>query len=137
MPITIMAKELVPIVLSCSIWGKQKKVQFFCDNLGLIDSIWKGTSKYVIVMHLLRCLWFFTTQYNIHITVTHLPGVQNTDADLLSRNKLQQFFILHPTASHLPTPIPLCLAQIVSPRQLDWISLHFLKYFKQVIQSSR
>ena len=139
-PITIMAKELVPIILSCSIWGRllnRKKVQFFCDNLGLVDSIWKGASKDNIVMHLLICLWFFTAHYDIHITITHLRGVQNTAADLLSRNKLQQFFILHPTASRLPTPIPLCLAQIISPRQLDWTSSHFLRYFKQVIQFSR
>ena len=112
-PITIMAKELVPIILSCSVWGKllkQKKVQFFCDNLGLVESIRKGASKGTIVMHLLRCLWFFTAHYSIHITATHLPGAQNTEADLLSWNKLQQFFISHPTASRLPTPIPLCLA---------------------------
>ena len=90
-PITIMAKELVPIVLSCSILGKplkQKNVQFFCDNLGLVESIQKGVSKDAVVMHLLRCLWFFTALYSIHITATHLPGVQNTEADLLSRNKL-------------------------------------------------
>ena len=139
-PITIMAKELVSIVLSCSVWGRllnRKKVQFFCDNLRLVDSIRKGASKDNIVMHLLRCLWFFTAHYDIHITVTHLPGVQNTAANLLSRNKLQKFFILHPTASCLPTPIPLCLARIISPRQLDWTSSHFLRYFKQVIQFSR
>ena len=139
-PITIMAKELVPIILSCSVWGRllnRKKVQFFCDNLGLVDSIRKSASKDHIVMHLLRCLCFFTAHYDIHITITHLPGVQNTAADLLSRNKLQQFFILHPIASRLPTPIPLCLARIISPRQLDWTSSHFLRYFKQVIQFSR
>ena len=132
-----MAKELVPIILSCSVWGKllkQKKVQFFCNNLGLVESIWKGASKDTIVMHLLRCLWFFTAHYSIHITATHLPGAQNTEADLLSRNKLQQFFISHPTASRLPTPIPLCLARIVSPTKLDWTFPRFLRYFKQVIQ---
>ena len=136
-PITIMAKELVPIIFSCSVWGRllsRKRVQFFCDNLGLVKSIQKGASKDNIVMHLLRCLWFFTAHHDIHITACHLPGVQNMAADLLSRNKLQQFLISQPTASHSPTPIPPCLARVVSPRQLDWTSSQFLRHFRQVIQ---
>jgi len=47
-PITIMAKELVPIILSCVVWGRRlnrKKVHFFCDNLSLVDSIKKVHPK--------------------------------------------------------------------------------------------
>ena len=135
-PITIMAKELVPIVLSCSVWGSslnKKRVRFLCDNRGVVESIQKGASKDKLVMHLLRCLWFFTAYHDICITASHLPGMQNRAADLLSRNKLQQFLASNPTASHLPTPIPLSLARLMSPRQLDWTSSRFLRYFKQLI----
>ena len=44
----IMAKELVPIVLSCAVWGPlilQKKLEFRCDNHSLVDAINKGSSK--------------------------------------------------------------------------------------------
>ena len=59
----IMAKELVPIVLSCAVWGPpilRKKLEFRCDNHSLVDAINKGSSKEPMVMHLLRCLWFFS-----------------------------------------------------------------------------
>ena len=118
--------------------SQKKNCAFFClsslPQTKQLESIRKGASKDTVFMHLLRYLWFFTAHYSIHITATHLPGAQNTEANLMSRNKLQQFFISHPTASHLPTPIPFCLAQIVSPTKLDWTSPHSLSYFKQIIQ---
>ena len=44
----IMAKELLPIVLSCAVWGvllSGSNVQFKCDNTGVVESINKGSSK--------------------------------------------------------------------------------------------
>ena len=64
----IMAKELVPIVLSCAIWGPllpTKSIKFKCDNSSLVDAINKGSSKEPMVMHLLRCLWFFAALFEI------------------------------------------------------------------------
>ena len=43
-----MAKELVPIVLSCAVWDPLlpgKSIEFKCDNKGLVDAINKGSSK--------------------------------------------------------------------------------------------
>ena len=57
----IVAKELVPVVLSCAIWGPllpRKILEFKCDNQGLVDAINKGSLKEMMVMHLLRCLVF-------------------------------------------------------------------------------
>ena len=42
---TIMAKELVPIVLSCVVWGREmvwKVVLFQCDNIGVVAAVKKG-----------------------------------------------------------------------------------------------
>ena len=33
---------------------------FQCDNHGLVQTINKGSSRDLMVKHLLRCLWFFT-----------------------------------------------------------------------------
>ena len=41
-PISIMARELVPIVLSCAVWGPRmahKSVCFQCDNTGVVAAI--------------------------------------------------------------------------------------------------
>ena len=43
--VSIMAKELVPIVISCAIWCcilARKRTQFQCDNMSLVTTINKG-----------------------------------------------------------------------------------------------
>ena len=70
-PITITAKELVAIIFSCSVWGRflnRKRVQLFCDNLGLVEPIRKGASKDNIMMHFLRCLGFCFSQPTMTFT---------------------------------------------------------------------
>ena len=70
----IMAKELVPIVLSCAVWGPlilDKKLVFRCDNNSLVGAINKGSSKEPMVMHLLRCLWLFSAFFEIKSTAFH------------------------------------------------------------------
>ena len=62
LPIPIMAKVMVPIVLSCAVWGRQlsyKTVLFQCDNTGIVAAVKKGTAREDLVMHLLRSLCFF------------------------------------------------------------------------------
>ena len=44
----IMSKELIPILLSCTVWDSMlsnKHVYFHCDNLSLVNSLDKGSSK--------------------------------------------------------------------------------------------
>ena len=120
--INIMAKELVPIIISCTVWGpllKQRSTKFHCDNQGLVAVINKGSSKDAVVMHLLRCLWFFTTVFDIHITATHIAGKLNNAADMLSRNQAVKFLKAHPHMLISSTPLPLSLLYLVSPQMLD------------------
>jgi len=73
----IMAKELVPIVLSCAVWGSLlsgTRVEFKCDNRSVVNSINKGSSKEPIVMHLLQCLWFFLAYFDIRVTASIFQG---------------------------------------------------------------
>ena len=112
-----MAKKLIPIVLSCAIWGKPlswQRVLFECDNQSVVAAIQKGSSKGTSVMHLLRCLWFFVAYYDIDITVTHIPGITNISADHLSRNNLSLFFSQNPQAQQCPEPLQLSLLQIIA-----------------------
>ena len=60
--ISILAKELVLIVLSCAVWGPQlagHAVLFRCNDSSVVISIIKGTAKESNVMHFLRYLGIF------------------------------------------------------------------------------
>ena len=86
--VSIMAKELVPILLSCIVWGPilaKHRALFQCDNLSLVAAIHKGSPKDKVVMHLLRCLWFFITYFDNELNVEHIVEAINCTADQLSR----------------------------------------------------
>ena len=54
-----MAKDLVPIVLSCIAWDPQlaqQSVLILCDNLSLVNAITTGSTKDLLVMQLQHCL---------------------------------------------------------------------------------
>ena len=126
------------IVLSYAVWDKllsKQRLKFRCDNHSLVDAITKGSSKEEMVMHLLRNLWFFTAVFDIEITASHIPGVQNTAADLLSRNQLERFLVMNPLASKKPTPIGPLLAVLISPTQPDWTSASFQHNVLEVFQT--
>ena len=60
--INIMVKELVPIILSCAVWGKQlagNRVLFECDNSSVVAAVNRQSTKAPESMRLLRYLWFF------------------------------------------------------------------------------
>ena len=85
--IEIMAKELVPIIFACIVWGpclSKHHVNFKCDNANLVIAINKGLSRDKFVMHLLHSLWFFVAYFDIYVTASHLPGLINITADHLS-----------------------------------------------------
>ena len=108
-PMNIMAKELAPIVISCSVWGSQLakySVLFECNNSSVVAALSNETAKDNAVMHLLRVLWFFIAYYDIELIPKHILGVSNRTADHLSRKNMQYFFSLNPQASAVSTPIP-------------------------------
>ena len=133
----IMAKELVSIVLSYAVWGPLilgKKLEFRCDNNSLVDAINKGLSKELMVMHLLQCLWFLSAFFEVKLTASHIPGVANTAADMLSRNRATEFLSSHPQMS---TPVPTPLHKLVSPQRCDWTSPPFCITLSTPSQCSR
>ena len=109
-PIGIMAKELVPIVISCAVWGSSfahKTVLFLCDNISVVTVVAKGYySRDKTVLHLLRSLWFFAAIFDINIVSQHIPSVVNIPADMLSRNNLTQFFFSQSPFDPITTSTP-------------------------------
>ena len=49
----IMAKELLPIVLSTAVWDpklKKSQVCYYCDNSSVVDALSKGSARDTVAM---------------------------------------------------------------------------------------
>ena len=106
--IHITIKELLPIVLSCAIWGgywRGKTVKCLCDNAAVVAIINSGRSKDDRAMHLMRCLTFLA-HHSTNIFAEHLPGKDNVAADALSRDNLPLFCQQVQRAAQLPMQLP-------------------------------
>ena len=135
--IGIMAKELLPIIFTCIVWGprlSRHHINFQCDSANLVIAINKGSSKDKFVMHLLRSLSFFVAHFT-SITASHLPGVINVTVDHLSCGNMYQAFKATPSLTQHPAIIPSSTFRLISPHTLDWIFPGFLKLFQITIPS--
>ncbi len=118
----ITVKELLPIVLACELWGttwKSASVMVHCDNAATVEVVNAGYSKVPAIMHLLRCLFFIRAQNHIRLQAVHIPGVQNTLADAISRNNLALLFSQVPDAARYRVPIPPSLLGVLVDQQPD------------------
>ena len=106
---SIQWKELFPIYIACFIWAEslsRKRILFNCDNASIVD-IWSThSSKCPHITNLLRKLFFISAKHEFSINVTHIPGLNNSIADSLSRLQVTQFRQLAPNADSRPTSIP-------------------------------
>ena len=111
-----MWKELFAITAAVNTWGHhwaRKKVLFHCDNQAVVD-IWKtGTTKSADIMAPVRMLYFCAAKYNINGIIIHIAGVNNANADALSRFQVTRFRQLAPHAAPLPDIIPAWLAKFL------------------------
>lgn len=132
----ITVKELVPIVVACAVWGKQwqgKSIRCNCDNAAVVAIVNSGRSKDALVMHIMRCLFFFQAVFSLSIHAVHLAGKRNVAADSLSRNKLSLFHQQVPTASPQATPLPEELLNAVIHHRPDWTSETWKVWFNSTL----
>ena len=87
-------------------------IVFVTDNAALISIINQQTSKHKLVMILIRDLVLTALNYNIIFRARHIPGLNNTRADCLSRFQIARFKELSPQADELPTIVP----EIILPK---------------------
>lgn len=95
----IASLELVPIVVAASLWGAQwerKKVLFHCDNIAVVHAVngWLPKDQHLVA--LLKRLAKLSIKYNFRVSAVHIPGVENVDADDLSRRRIDKFLARHP-----------------------------------------
>ena len=78
--LTITVKELLPILIASALWGHQwvkHRVQCQCDNEAVVAVMKSITSRHHHLMYLLRCLFFIEVCYDLEVTCTHVPGIDN------------------------------------------------------------
>ena len=93
--IDIAAKKIVPVVAVVAVWGRgwcQHQVTFHSDNAAVVSVIQRRSAKDPLLLHLLRCLYFYAAYYQFSYCACHVPGVDNVTADALSRNNVTFFF---------------------------------------------
>ena len=89
--VDIVVKELVPIVVAAAIWGRhwsRSHVCFHLDNMAVVTILQSISPRGELVLHLIRCLYFYAAIYQFDYSAEHVPGVLNVAADALSRNNL-------------------------------------------------
>ena len=100
--------ELLAVVGAVFTWGRawrDSSVIIFTDNKCVVD-VWRSTaSTSPHILSLLRPLFFFCAENNIHLKFSHIPGHTNSRADALSRLQVTRFRQLHPHADSQPTVV--------------------------------
>ena len=127
----ITAKELLPVVMAAALWGhcwRLKRVRFVSDNAAVVSLLNSLSSKDRLLMHLLRCLSFYAAYHRFSFESTHIPGIENTAADAISRNNLALFCSLFPHTQQVT--IPQSAMSLLVTVQPDWGSQAWTTLFR-------
>ena len=136
---SILWKELVPIVLACTVWAKHWQglsVMVHCDNMGTVAVVNSGYSREQPIMHLLRCLFFIRATYQFSLYATHISGDQNSWADALSRGNT---YFLRFQAGDTPYQQSTVLDSLVTLlllEQPDWTSSRWTQLYRDSLRQA-
>ena len=79
---------MLNLYLALRIWAPNwagKRVRFECDNQAVVSVMKAGNTRDTLLAAYARNIHMLASVFDIEIIVIHLPGVENTVADLLSR----------------------------------------------------
>lgn len=134
----IAAKELLPMVVSAALWGHRwssSKVCFKSDNQATVSALNSRLVRDPLLMHLLRCLFFYEARFHFEHWALHVAGRDNRAADALSRNQMTVFMSLVPQAPRSPYQIPDSLIDMLLDCSLTWTSPRWRVLFAATIRS--
>ena len=137
--LTIMIKELLPIVLAGMIWGRRwvdSCVRCLCDNQAVVACLRSRTSRDSHCMHMLRTLAFVEARYRFSLRPEYINTKDNHLADDLSRDNLASFLLKVPGADTRATPLPTQLLDLLLDPSVDWISLRWLQQFSDIFRKA-
>ena len=134
----IAAKEMVPVVVAAAIWRRNwqgQKVLFESDNTATVAAIRSGSVRDPSLRHLLRCL-FIAASWQFEYDASHIPGINNSMADALSRGREHLLPTLVPTANSFPSPVPLSLQELLFRTDSSWMSTPWRCSFKNFMDTA-
>ena len=100
--------EGVGIVNTCATGGPHWEgtvVTLSTDSLGFVQAFQKQQTDCPLIDVLLVALHHTQAVYRFKLELVHIPGVENTDPDLLSRQKFKEFRSRNPCMNQEPTPL--------------------------------
>jgi hypothetical protein len=107
--LNIAILELYPIYLLLAIFAhklQHSHITFYTDNQAVVHIINKQSSKCPSIMSILRPLVLLLLHNNIILQAAHIPGINNTLCDLISRQMVTPELLHHYGMSPSPTPVP-------------------------------
>lgn len=132
---SITVKEILPVVLAVALWGghwQGCQVEVQSDNMAVVHVVNAQTSREPTIMHMRRCLHFFSAHYMFRLRAVHIAGINNTAADALSRNLWHVFIQVCPGAEPQPTHIP----QSFSHPAAGLVITHLAQVARRYIEAS-
>ena len=135
--LSIMIKELLPIVLACTVWGRfwaNTSVRCLCDNQAVVACLRSRTSRDSHCMHMLRTLAFIESRHTFVLRPEYINTKDNHLADDLSRDNLHSFLSKVPGADTRATPLPNPLLDLLLDPSLDWTSPRWLRQFRDTFR---
>ena len=84
-----------------------KLARFYSDNLAAVAVIQCRSTRDLVLLHLLRCLYFYAAYYQFTYAACHVPGASNVAADALSRDNMTFFHSLVPQATQVEINPPI------------------------------
>ena len=84
----IVHLEMWNIVLALKMWGHfwvHSNLTIYCDNYAVVQVMNSHRTKDPFLAICDRNVWLLTAKYDISLQVSHIRGVKNTQADVLSR----------------------------------------------------
>ena len=79
---------MLNVVIALRLWGghwRNRHITIFCDNYSVVQVIMSGKTKDPFLALCIRHIWLLTAYNDIELLVRHIPGIDNTRADTLSR----------------------------------------------------
>ena len=107
-------------------------IQVLCDNVAVVAILNQNSSRDREVIHLVRCVAFITAKFQFLLSASHIPAVENTAADALSRNKLDIFHSIYPQANSSPAPLPAALLNLLLLSKPDWTSWSWTELWNDI-----
>ena len=80
--------EILNIVVALKVWAplwKDHTIKIKCDHMAAVKVLHTGRARDDMLATSAQNIWLLASMYNIELVVSHIPGVSNVGADLLSR----------------------------------------------------